>query len=65
VVESTSPQSLRIDNANISTAQGALQAVDNFKQASQALNTARGQVETVGNRLVSNSNNLNIQIKIT
>jgi flagellin len=63
VVESTSTQSLGIDNADISTAQGALQAVDDFEQASQTLNAARGQVGAVGNRLVSTSNSLNIQIE--
>jgi flagellin len=63
VVESTSTQSLEIDNADISTAQGALQAVDDLEQASQTLNAARGQVGAVGNRLVSTSNSLNIQIE--
>jgi flagellin len=49
LVESTSAQSLGVDNADISTAQGALQAVDDFEQASQSLNAARGQVGAVGN----------------
>ena len=63
MVESTSTQSLKIENVDISTAQGALQAVDDFEQASQTLNAARGQVGAVGNRLVSTSNSLNIQIE--
>ncbi|MBC8286217.1 MAG: hypothetical protein H8E42_01950 [Nitrospinae bacterium] len=63
VVESTSTQSLGIADSDISTAQGALQAVDDLEQASQTLNAARGQVGAVGNRLVSTSNGLNIQIE--
>jgi len=63
VVESTSTQSLGISNSDISTSQGALQAVDDFEQASQTLNAARGQVGAVGNRLVSTANSLNIQIE--
>ena len=54
---------MKIENADISTAQGALHAVNDFEQASQTLNTARGQVGAVGNRLVSTSNSLNIQIE--
>jgi hypothetical protein len=41
------------DNADISTAQGALQAVNDFDQASQSLNAARGQVGALGKRLVA------------
>jgi flagellin len=63
VVESTSTQSLGVSNSDILTSQGALQAVDDFEQASQALNAARGQVGAVGNRLVSTANSLNIQIE--
>ena len=63
VVENTSIQSLRVDNADISTIQGTLQAVDDFELASQTLNAARGQVEAVGKCLVSTSNSLNIKIK--
>ena len=63
VVESTSTQSLGIDNADISTAQGALLAIDSLEQASQTLNASRGQVGAVGNRLVSTANSLNIQIE--
>ena len=63
VVENTSIQSLGVDNADISTTQGTLQAVDDFELASQTLNAARGQVGAVGKRLVSTSNSLNIEIE--
>ena len=63
VVEDTSTQSLGIDSADISTTQGALQAIDSFEQASQTLSAARGQVGAVGNRLVSTANSLNIQVE--
>jgi hypothetical protein len=53
VVECTSIQSLRFENADISTTQGTLQAVNDFELASQTLNAARGQVGTVGKSLVS------------
>jgi hypothetical protein len=61
LVINTSAQSLGIYNADVSTAQGALQTVEDFKQASQSLNRALEQVDAVGNRLVSTSNSLNIQ----
>lgn len=63
VVESTSTESLEIADADISTIQGALQAIDSFERASQTLNAARGQVGAIGNRLVSTANSLNIQIE--
>ena len=63
VVENTSIQSMGVDNADMSTTQGTLQAVDNFELASQTLNAARGQVGAVGKRLVSTPNNLNIKIE--
>jgi flagellin len=63
VVESTSIQSLGVDNAYISTTQGTLQLLDDFELASQTLNAARGQVGAVGQRLVSTSNSLNIGIE--
>ena len=63
VVENTSIQSLGVDNADISTTQCKLQAVDDFELASQTLNAARGQVGAVGKRLVSTSNSLNIKIE--
>ena len=59
----TSIQSLRVDNADISTIQGTLQAVDNFELASQTLNAAQGQVGAVDKRLVSTSNSFNIKIE--
>ena len=61
VVESTSIQSLGVDNAYISTTQGTLQVVDDFELASQTLNAARGQVGAFGKCLVSTSNSLNIK----
>ena len=63
VVESTSTESMEIADADISTTQGALQAIDSFERASQTLNAARGQVGAIGNRLVSTANSLNIQIE--
>ena len=60
MVESTSTESLEIADADISTTQGALQAIDSFERASQTLNAARGQVGAIGNRLVSTANSLNI-----
>ena len=63
VVESTSTESLEIADADISTTQGALQAIDSFERASQTLNAVRGQVGAIGNRLVSTANSLNIQIE--
>ena len=63
VVESVTTQSLGIENSDISTSQGALQAVDDFESAAQTLNSARGQVGAVGNRLASAANGLNSQIE--
>ena len=62
-MESTSTESLEIADADISTTQGALQAIDSFERASQTLNAAREQVGAIGNRLVSTANSLNIQIE--
>ena len=42
---------------------GTLQAVDDFKLASQTLNAARGQVGAVRKRLVGTSKSLNIKIE--
>jgi len=61
VVESVTTESLEITNSDISTSQGALQAVDDFEKAAQTLNAARGQVGTVENRLASTTNGLNSQ----
>jgi flagellin len=63
VVESTSTESLEIADADISTTQGALQAIDSFERASQTLNASRGQVGAIGNRLVSTANSLSIRIE--
>lgn len=63
VVESVTTESLGIDNSDISTSQDALQAVDDFERAAQTLNSARGQVGAVGNRLASAANGLNSQIE--
>jgi flagellin len=63
VVESTSTESLQIADSDISTTEGALQAIDSFERASQSLNAARGQVGAIGNRLASSSNSLNTQIE--
>ena len=56
VVESVTTESLGMGNANIYTSQGALQAIDDFERAAQTLNSARGQVGAVGNRLASAAN---------
>lgn len=63
MVESVTTESLRIASSDISTSQGALQAVDDFERAAQTLNSARGQIGTVGNRLASAANGLNSQIE--
>ena len=63
VVESVTTASLGIANSDISTSQGALQAVDDFERAAQTLNQARGQVGAVGNRLAGAANGLNSQIE--
>ena len=63
MVESVTTESLGISNADISSSQGALQAVDSFERVAQTLNSARGQVGAVGNRLASAANGLNSQIE--
>jgi len=54
---------LEITNSDISTSQGALQAVNDFEKATQTLNAAWGQVGAVGNRLASAPNGLNSKIE--
>ena len=49
VVESTSIQSLGVDNADISTTQGTLQAVDDFELASQTLTPLGDKWEPLAN----------------
>ncbi len=63
VVESVTTESLGIDNSDISTSQGALEAVGDFERAAQTLSATRGQVGAVGNRLASSANGLNSQIE--
>jgi flagellin len=63
VVESVTTESLGIASSDISTSEGALQAVDDFERAAQTLSSARGQVGAVGNRLASSANGLNSQIE--
>ena len=63
VVESTSTKNLEIADSDISTTQGALQTIDSFERASQALHAAWRQVGASGNRLTSTANSLNIQIE--
>jgi len=63
VIDAVDTQSLGIGNADISTAGGALQALDQFGQATQTVNAARGQVGAVSNRLVIAGNNLGTTIE--
>jgi len=63
VVESTDTQSLGISATDISTADGARQALGDLDQASASLNATRGQVGAVANRLVTTSNGLGSTIE--
>lgn len=63
VVESTDTQSLGIDQTDISTADGARQALGDLDQASATLTAARGEVGAVANRLVTTSNNLGTTVE--
>ena len=63
VVESTDTQSLQIDQTDISTADGARQALADLDQASASLNASRGQIGAVANRLVTTSNGLGTSIE--
>jgi flagellin len=63
VVESTDTQSLGIDGTDISTADGARQALGDLDQASATITAARGEIGAVANRLVSTSNNLGTTIE--
>lgn len=63
VVESTDTQSLEIDQTDISTAEGALQALGDLDQASASLSASRGQIGAVANRLVTTSNGLGTTIE--
>jgi flagellin len=63
VVESTDTQSLQIDQTDISTADGARQALGDLDQASASLSASRGQIGAVANRLVTTSNGLGTTIE--
>ena len=63
VVESTDTESLEIDQTDISTADGALQALGDLDQASASLSASRGQIGAVANRLVTTSNGLGTTIE--
>jgi flagellin len=63
VVESTDTQSLGIDGTDISTAEGARQALGDLDQASATITAARGEIGAVANRLVTTSNNLGTTIE--
>jgi len=58
VVEAANTQSLGIDSLNISTAQGALQALQPLEQAQQAVIATRGEIGAITNRLSVTANNL-------
>lgn len=63
VVESTDTQSLGIAATDLSTADGARQALGDLDQAAARLNATRGQVGAVANRLVITSNTLGSTIE--
>ncbi len=63
VIEATDTQTLGIDATDISTADGARQALGDLDQASASLNATRGQVGAVANRLVTTSNGLGTTIE--
>ncbi|VAX28275.1 hypothetical protein MNBD_NITROSPINAE05-593 [hydrothermal vent metagenome] len=63
VVESTDTESLGIDGTDISTAEGARQALGDLDQASATITAARGEIGAVANRLVTTSNNLGTTIE--
>ncbi len=53
VVDDVSSQGLGIDNTDLSTSAGALQAIDDLDQAIGTISASRGQVGAVSNRLSS------------
>ncbi len=53
VVENVSSASLGIDQTDLSTSQGALQAIDDIDQAIATVTSARGEVGATSNRLSS------------
>lgn len=63
VVENTGTESLGISGEDISTADGALQAFDALGSAASKINSLRGQVGAVTNRLESSVNSTRIDIE--
>ncbi len=63
VVEDTSSQALGIDSLDISTAQGALNALAPLEQAQSQVTAARGELGATANRLSSTSANLEVSIE--
>jgi len=63
VVESTDTQSLGIDQTDISTAEGARQALGDLDQASATITAQRGEIGALANRLTTTSNNLGTTIE--
>jgi len=63
VVESTDTQSLGIDQTDISTADGARQALGDLDQASATITAQRGEIGALANRLTTTSNNLGTTIE--
>ncbi len=63
VVEDTSAQALGIDSLDISTAQGALNALAPLEQAQSQVTAARGEVGATANRLSSTAANLGVSIE--
>ncbi len=63
VIEPTDTQSLKIDQTDISTADGARQALGDLDQASASLSASRGEIGAVANRLVTTSNGLGTTIE--
>ena len=63
VVDSTDTQSLGIDQTDISTADGARQALGDLDQASATITAQRGEIGAIANRLVTTSNNLGTTVE--
>lgn len=63
VIDSTDTQALGIDASDISTADGALQALGDLDQAAASVTASRGQIGAVANRLVTTSNGLGTTIE--
>jgi flagellin len=63
VVDSTDTQSLGIDATDISTADGARQALGDLDQASATITAQRGEIGAVANRLITTSNNIGTTVE--